>query len=169
MNVLFEDADIIVIDKPAGRIVHPAPGHEDGSITGELVKRCPEMAGVGSAERPGVVHRLVRFELPAKIEIGGLGFREDHHAARVPVEAVNDARTLHGADAGHFRTMFQQLIRERPAFMPWRRMDDLSRRLVNDDQFAVLIKQSHRLLVHGFHGFTRIRINAIRAICVIRG
>ena len=60
MNVLFEDADIIVIDKPAGRIVHPAPGHEDGSITGELVKRCPEMAGVGSAERPGVVHRLDR-------------------------------------------------------------------------------------------------------------
>ena len=58
MDVLFEDADIIVIDKPAGRIVHPAPGHEDGSITEELVKRCPEMAGVGSAERPGVVHRL---------------------------------------------------------------------------------------------------------------
>ena len=58
MNVLFEDADIIVVDKPAGRIVHPAPGHEDGSITEELVKRCPEMSGVGSAERPGVVHRL---------------------------------------------------------------------------------------------------------------
>ena len=58
MTVLFEDADIIVIDKPAGRIVHPAPGHEDGSITEELVRRCPSMAGVGSAERPGVVHRL---------------------------------------------------------------------------------------------------------------
>ena len=58
--VLFEDADIIVIDKPAGRIVHPAPGHEDGSITEELVKRCPSMAGVGSVERPGVVHRLDR-------------------------------------------------------------------------------------------------------------
>ena len=56
--ILFEDADIIVIDKPAGRIVHPAPGHADGSITEELVKRRPSMAGVGSAERPGVVHRL---------------------------------------------------------------------------------------------------------------
>ena len=60
MNVLFEDADIIVIDKPARRIVHPAPGHEDGSITEDLVKRCPSMAGVGSVERPGVVHRLDR-------------------------------------------------------------------------------------------------------------
>ena len=60
MDVLFEDADIIVIDKPAGRIVHPAPGHETGSITEELVRHCPSMAGVGSAERPGVVHRLDR-------------------------------------------------------------------------------------------------------------
>lgn len=58
MDVLFEDADIIVIDKPAGRIVHPAPGHENGSITEELLDCCPEIAGVGSVERPGVVHRL---------------------------------------------------------------------------------------------------------------
>jgi len=56
--LLFEDQDILVVDKPAGRIVHPAPGHETGSLTEELVKHCPTMAGVGSAERPGVVHRL---------------------------------------------------------------------------------------------------------------
>lgn len=60
MNVLYEDADIVVVDKPAGQIVHPAPGHETGSLTDELVKRCPAMANVGSAERPGVVHRLDR-------------------------------------------------------------------------------------------------------------
>ena len=60
MNVLFEDDDILVIDKPAGRIVHPAPGHEIGSVTEELLRRCPSMAGVGSEERPGVVHRLDR-------------------------------------------------------------------------------------------------------------
>ena len=58
MNVLFEDSDIIVIDKPAGQIVHPAPGHETGALTDELVRRCPSMADVGSRERPGVVHRL---------------------------------------------------------------------------------------------------------------
>ena len=58
MTVLFEDDDILVIDKPAGRIVHPAPGHETGSLTEELVRLCPQMAGVGSTERPGVVHRL---------------------------------------------------------------------------------------------------------------
>jgi len=58
MQILFEDSDIIVVDKPAGRIVHPAPGHETGSLTEELVRYCPSMASVGSAERPGVVHRL---------------------------------------------------------------------------------------------------------------
>jgi len=58
MEIIFEDADILVVDKPAGRIVHPAPGHETGSLTEELVRHCPSMADVGSKERPGVVHRL---------------------------------------------------------------------------------------------------------------
>ena len=58
MTVLSEDDSIVVVNKPAGRIVHPAPGHETGALTQELVRRYPEMASVGSAERPGVVHRL---------------------------------------------------------------------------------------------------------------
>ena len=58
MTILFEDDSVVVVDKPAGRIVHPAPGHAAGALTQELVKMFPEMASVGSAERPGVVHRL---------------------------------------------------------------------------------------------------------------
>lgn len=58
LDVIYEDADIVVVDKPAGAIVHPAPGHETGSLAEELARRYPDMAGVGSAERPGVVHRL---------------------------------------------------------------------------------------------------------------
>ena len=58
MTILFEDDSVVVVDKPAGRIVHPAPGHETGAMTQELVKKFPDMASVGSAERPGVVHRL---------------------------------------------------------------------------------------------------------------
>ena len=58
MRLLYEDSEIVVVDKPAGQIVHPAPGHERGALTDELVRHCPEMKGVGSAERPGVVHRL---------------------------------------------------------------------------------------------------------------
>lgn len=58
MRILFADAALVVVDKPAGRIVHPAPGHREGALTDELVRRYPEMASVGSRERPGVVHRL---------------------------------------------------------------------------------------------------------------
>ena len=57
-DILFEDPDILVVDKPAGMFVHPSPGHETGTLTDALLERCPSMAGVGSAERPGVVHRL---------------------------------------------------------------------------------------------------------------
>ena len=58
MRILYEDAALVIVDKPAGQIVHPAPGHGTGALTDELVRRYPEMAGVGSASRPGVVHRL---------------------------------------------------------------------------------------------------------------
>ena len=57
-DILFEDDSIIVVDKPAGMIVHPAPGHVEGAMTEFLVKLFPEMRVVGSVERPGVVHRL---------------------------------------------------------------------------------------------------------------
>lgn len=58
MKLLFEDKDIIVVEKAAGEIVHPAPGYETGTMSDLLKARYPEIAKVGSAERPGVVHRL---------------------------------------------------------------------------------------------------------------
>jgi len=58
IEVVFEDDDIVVVNKPAGMIVHSAPGHADGSVAEELVRSRPQMAEVGSRERPGVVHRL---------------------------------------------------------------------------------------------------------------
>lgn len=58
IDVLFEDDDILVVDKPAGMPVHPSPGFERGTMTDELTATRPQMRGVGSAERPGVVHRL---------------------------------------------------------------------------------------------------------------
>ncbi len=60
MDVVYEDADILVVDKPAGMIVHPAPGHETGTLVNALLAICPSIAGVGSVSRPGIVHRLDR-------------------------------------------------------------------------------------------------------------
>lgn len=58
--VLYEDLDLIVIDKPAGLVVHPAPGHPSGTLVNALLHHCGDLAGVGGVLRPGIVHRLDR-------------------------------------------------------------------------------------------------------------
>lgn len=57
-QVLFEDASIIVVNKPAGMVVHPAPGHGSGTMVHGLLHRFPDMEGIGGEMRPGIVHRL---------------------------------------------------------------------------------------------------------------
>ena len=58
--VLHEDADVVVLVKPAGLVVHPGAGHKDGTLAGGLLHRWPEIAAVGDPMRPGIVHRLDR-------------------------------------------------------------------------------------------------------------
>jgi 23S rRNA pseudouridine1911/1915/1917 synthase len=57
--ILYEDADLIVLDKPAGLVVHPAPGNEDGTLVNALLAHCgAALPGIGGERRPGIVHRL---------------------------------------------------------------------------------------------------------------
>lgn len=57
--ILYEDADLIVLDKPAGLVVHPAPGNPDGTLVNALIAHCGDsLAGIGGERRPGIVHRL---------------------------------------------------------------------------------------------------------------
>tara|TARA_B100000929_G_scaffold124668_1_gene98698 strand:- start:131 stop:1111 length:981 start_codon:yes stop_codon:yes gene_type:complete len=58
LAVLHEDDEVVVVDKPAGLVVHPGAGNLDGTLVNGLLARYPEMAGIGSAARPGIVHRL---------------------------------------------------------------------------------------------------------------
>ena len=59
LAVLYEDADLIVIDKPAGLVVHPAPGNERGTLVNALLAHCgASLTGIGGERRPGIVHRL---------------------------------------------------------------------------------------------------------------
>ena len=58
-TILYEDADLIVLDKPAGLVVHPAPGNEDGTLVNALLAHCgDQLTGIGGERRPGIVHRL---------------------------------------------------------------------------------------------------------------
>lgn len=58
--VLHEDEDLIVVDKAAGMVVHPAPGHPGGTLVNALLHHCGDLAGIGGVLRPGIVHRLDR-------------------------------------------------------------------------------------------------------------
>lgn len=58
LSVIYEDADVIVINKPAGMVVHPAAGHADGTIVNALLHHCDDLEGIGGTLRPGIVHRL---------------------------------------------------------------------------------------------------------------
>jgi 23S rRNA pseudouridine1911/1915/1917 synthase len=60
LEILHEDADLLVLVKPAGLVVHPAPGHGSGTLVNALLHHVPDLSGIGGVRRPGIVHRLDR-------------------------------------------------------------------------------------------------------------
>ncbi|MFO7630968.1 MAG: RluA family pseudouridine synthase [Caldilinea sp.] len=58
LAIVYEDGDLLVIDKPAGMVVHPSPGHSSGTLVHAVLHHCPQIEGVGGEQRPGIVHRL---------------------------------------------------------------------------------------------------------------
>ncbi len=61
LDIIFEDEDVIVVNKPSGLVVHPAPGHSDGTLVNALLYHCGDsLSGIGGEKRPGIVHRIDR-------------------------------------------------------------------------------------------------------------
>ncbi len=58
LDIVYEDSDLLVINKPKGLVVHPAPGAETGTLVNALLAHCTDLSGIGGALRPGIVHRL---------------------------------------------------------------------------------------------------------------
>ena len=58
LSILFEDGDLLVLDKPPGLVIHPAAGNRTGTLVNALLRHCDDLSGIGGAERPGIVHRL---------------------------------------------------------------------------------------------------------------
>jgi 23S rRNA pseudouridine1911/1915/1917 synthase len=90
LDVVYEDDDVIVVNKPAGLVVHPAPGHRDGTLVNALLHHCgSSLSGVGGEKRPGIVHRIDRdtsgLIIAAKNDAAHLGLSAqlaDHTLAR---------------------------------------------------------------------------------------
>lgn len=88
LNILFEDPDLIVIDKPAGMVVHPAPGNPEGTLVNALLAHCgASLSGIGGVRRPGIVHRLDKdtsgLLVAAKTEAAHQGLSRDFALRRI--------------------------------------------------------------------------------------
>lgn len=88
LPILFEDDDLLIIDKPAGMVVHPAPGHDDGTLVNAILHHCPSIEGIGGERRPGIVHRLDK-------ETSGLLVVAKNDRAHRHLQAQFKARTVH--------------------------------------------------------------------------
>jgi 23S rRNA pseudouridine1911/1915/1917 synthase len=88
LDIRFEDAHLIVIDKPAGLVVHPAPGNPDGTLVNALIAHCGDsLIGIGGVRRPGIVHRLDKdtsgLIVAAKTELAHRALSTDFAARRI--------------------------------------------------------------------------------------
>ena len=101
LDVVYEDEDVIVVNKPSGMVVHPAPGHSDGTLVNALLYHCGDsLSGVGGEKRPGIVHRIDR-------DTSGLIIAAKNDAAHLFLsQQLSDhtlARTYEPICVGHFR------------------------------------------------------------------
>ena len=81
LDVVYEDDDVIVVNKPTGLVVHPAPGHPDGTLVNALLHHCGDsLSGIGGEKRPGIVHRIDR-------DTSGLIIAAKHAAAHLALSA----------------------------------------------------------------------------------
>ena len=135
LDVVYEDADLIVVNKPRGLVVHPAPGHPDGTLVNALLAHCGEsLSGVGGELRPGIVHRIDKdtsgLVIAAKNDRAHEALAaqlKDHSLARV-YDAVchgsfhNDAGTVDapiGRDPRNRQRMAVTEKNSRPAVTHW--------------------------------------------------
>ena len=88
LDIVYEDADVVVVNKPRGMVVHPAPGHPDGTLVNALLYHCEgSLSGIGGVKRPGIVHRIDK-------DTSGLVIAAKNDSAHLSLARQLSARTL---------------------------------------------------------------------------
>ena len=101
LDIVYEDDDVIVVNKPVGLVVHPAPGHPDGTLVNALLHHCGDsLSGIGGEKRPGIVHRIDR-DTSGLIIAAKNDFAHQHLAAQLQDHSL--ARTYEAVVIGNLR------------------------------------------------------------------
>jgi 23S rRNA pseudouridine1911/1915/1917 synthase len=161
LQVVYEDASLLVIDKPAGLVVHPAAGHEDGTLVNALLAHCRDLRGIGGELRPGIVHRLDKdtsgLLVVAKDDATMVALGADfkiHRVRRVydalvvgrPPRAAGKIDTLHGRDPFDRKRFSTRVKTGRRAITNWRLVEDLARAALV--QAELQTGRTHQVRVH---------------------
>jgi len=140
LSVLFEDEHLVVLDKPAGLVVHPAPGHEDGTLVNALLAHCKDLRGIGGELRPGIVHRLdkdttgVMVVAKDELTLARLGEAFKQHDIERVYEALGVGRapaasgrieTLHGRDPRDRKKFSIKVPTGRTAITNWKALETI--------------------------------------------
>jgi 23S rRNA pseudouridine1911/1915/1917 synthase len=171
--VLHEDADIIVIDKPAGLVVHPAAGHPRGTLVNALLFHCQDLSGIGGVLRPGIVHRLDKdtsgvmvatkhdrahaalsaaFAAKSRGEPGGILREYLGIAAPPPPGASGTLRTWHGRHPSDRKRFSSRVTTGKAAVTHWAVVEPLAGAAVV--RFRLETGRTHQIRVHAAdHGW----------------
>ena len=87
LNILYEDEQILILNKSSGLVVHPAPGHPDGTLVNGILAHCPNLPGIGGVQRPGIVHRLDK-DTSGAIAIAKTEFAHKHLQAQLKAKTA---------------------------------------------------------------------------------
>ncbi len=101
LRILYEDADLAVVEKPCGMVVHPAPGNEDGTLVNALLYHLDQLGSIGGEERPGIVHRLDK-------DTSGLLLVAKNDAAQLSLSEQLQQRTVEK----HYRALVEGHMRD---------------------------------------------------------
>lgn len=134
LRVLFEDEHLMVVEKPSGMVVHPAPGHSGGTLVNVLLSRADRLSGIGGVARPGIVHRL------------------DRDTSGILVAAKTDvAHSALSAQFASHRTVdrrYHGIVRGRPPQAAGTVVTQIGRHPVHRKKMAVLAKGGRRAVTH---------------------
>ena len=147
LDVVYEDDDVIVVNKPKGLVVHPAPGHPDGTLVNALLYHCGDsLSGIGGEKRPGIVHRIDR-------DTSGLIIAAKNDAAHQRLAAQLQDHTL----ARVYECIVTGSLREDSgtvdAPIGRHRTDRKKMAVVGDGRHAV----THWEVINRYPGFTHVR------------
>jgi len=176
LDIYFEDAHLIVINKPAGMVVHPALGHSTGTLVNALLHHCHDLSGIGGVMRPGIVHRLDKdtsglmvvskhdaahqglaemFAAKSRGEAGSLARRYLALCAPGPRREVGRqgiVRTLYGRHPVHRKLFSSKVQRGKPAVSHWQLVEALPAAALLE--FTLQTGRTHQIRVHAAdHGF----------------